>query len=135
MSKPKRYTHISQINADIAECHTRSKILLLDAEGVKCESETFFKVAYNIMERAAAIKADETAPVAERIEAGKLRDAMRTEAGKLRESGNLKLAESDRLRLTATNLVEKKARKLGCKAAELQTEILPGIVPDKSIEK
>lgn len=123
MSKPKRYTHVSQINAEIDRCHTDSKRKLAEAEGVSAQADAFFSAASDLWEKASNATTKDA------------KEALQAAAAQQKDNGNLKREEAKALRLTATNLVEKKARKLGCKAAELQTEILPGIVPDKSIEK
>lgn len=123
MSRQKRYTHVSQINADIDRCHADSRRKLAEAEQQDTEANAFFSAASDLYEKASNAQSHDA------------RKALQEAAANQKNNGNMRREEARKLRLAATNLVEKKARKLGCKAAEFQTLTLPGIVPDASVEK
>jgi uncharacterized protein YdaU (DUF1376 family) len=51
------------------------------------------------------------------------------------EDAKLKRGDASRMRLTANNLLNKKAKKLGEKLSEFRTAVIPGVTDDVSVSQ
>lgn len=118
-----RFASAAQIEKAIDRCHANSRLALFKADEETSRAAILLRQSSDFFEQASS------------IEDKPRRDAMVEVASKLKVDAGKAKEESTALRKYATNLIEKKARRLKAKLAEFQTALLPGMPGDGSVQK
>jgi hypothetical protein len=110
----RRYTSAEQITRAIDKCYEESRSALIAAEGRQEEARKMLKLSGDTRAMAGEAKHDS------------IHNDLLNEAFKQKQAADALREEAAKLRKYACNQVEKKAKKLGAKLAEFQTEPLFG---------